>query len=244
MRYLILSDIHANWEALEACLADAEGDYDTIICLGDVVGYGADPNAVTDWTRDNCAQVIRGNHDKVSCGIEEPLMFNPVAKLAVDWTRSQLSPHNRQYLRELPQGPVDLDEFLMVHGAISDEDEYLISMRDAMDQFPRAPGRLVLFGHTHVQGGFFERAVRDGSTADLNGSPNRLRIREGETYLVNPGSVGQPRDLIWQAGYALYDSESRAVEYRRCSYDVQTAQDKIRQAGLPPVLSERLALGR
>lgn len=244
MRYLILSDIHANWEALQASLKDAAGAYDTILCLGDVVGYGADPNAVTDWVRENASQVIRGNHDKACCGVEEPLLFNPIARHAVAWTREQLTEENLEYLRALPGGPLDLGDFLLVHGSVLDEDEYLIDMSDAVEQLAAAPGRLVFFGHTHVQGGFFQLDPAKARAAALNGSPSRLRIAAGDTHLVNPGSVGQPRDLIWQAAYALYDSEQRAVEYRRCAYDVQTAQDKIIQAGLSGALAERLAFGR
>jgi predicted phosphodiesterase len=244
MRYLILSDIHANWEALEAVLADADGDYETICCLGDIVGYGADPNRVAEWVRENCARVIRGNHDKACCGLEEPALFNPAARAAVDWTFDRLREQNRKYLRELPQGPMDLGDFLIVHGSVLDEDEYLIDLSDAAGQFAAAQGRLVFFGHTHVQGGFFLRSANGAAAVEPSHSPNGLTFREGDSMLVNPGSVGQPRDLIWEAGYALYDSQTRSIEYRRCSYDVATAQKKIRDGGLPDALAERLELGR
>lgn len=245
MRYLILSDIHANWEALQAVLESAAGRYDHIVCLGDVVGYGADPNAVTDWVRGNVREVIRGNHDKACCGLEDTITFNPVARLAAEWTMNALTAENREYLRGLVRGPLEMDGFLMVHGSVLDEDEYLIDPYDALFQFPHVEGRLVFFGHTHVQGGFLLWDAGDrAETAKTKPSRDALRIAQGTTQLINPGSVGQPRDFVWQAGYAIYDSESRLVEFQRCSYDLATAQQKIRDAGLPPALADRLALGR
>ncbi len=253
MRYLILSDIHSNLEALAAVVKHAEGTYDRVVCLGDVVGYGADPNAVTDWMRENCAVTIRGNHDKACCGLEEPALFNPVARAAVVWTFDELSEQNRKYLRELPAGPVDVTDFVIVHGSILDEDEYVLDVRDATPQFERAMGRLVLFGHTHVQGGFFLRTVNGTgptspsapvSSPTPASPPAAITLRDGDTMLINPGSVGQPRDRVWESGYALYDSDARRLEYRRCPYDVARAQQKIVDAGLPAALAERLVMGR
>ncbi len=249
MRYLILSDIHANLEALQAVVRDAEGEYETIVCLGDVVGYGADPNAVCEWVRENTSFVIRGNHDKACCGIEEPLLFNPVARYAVEWTNENLTKENREWLRELPIGPADVKDFIMAHGSVLDEDEYLIDAQDAANQFPHVLGRVVFFGHTHVQGGFFLRTAEangngNGPVHDADEAPNELSLRPSDTALINPGSVGQPRDLTWESGYALYDSGKRRVEYRRCPYDVTTSQKKILDAGLPAALAERLSIGR
>jgi predicted phosphodiesterase len=245
MRYLILSDIHANWEALQAVLAAAEGRYDKILCLGDVVGYGADPNAVTDWVRGHVEQVIRGNHDKACCGLEETITFNPVARRAAEWTMSTLTADNREYLRALARGPIEVDRFLLVHGSVLDEDEYLIDPYDALFQFPHVEGRLVFFGHTHVQGGFLLWDAEDRvEPAWTKTQGDILRVVQGTTQLINPGSVGQPRDFVWQAGYAIYDTEHHLVEFQRCRYDLETAQQKIRAAGLPPALADRLALGR
>lgn len=246
MRYLILSDIHANWEALQAVLASAKDRYDQIVCLGDIVGYGADPNAVTDWVREHVPQVIRGNHDKACCGLEDTITFNPVARRAAEWTMGTLRADNREYLKSLAQGPLEVDAgFLMVHGSILDEDEYLIDPYDALFQFPHAEGRLVFFGHTHVQGGFLLwNAKSPAEAAQTNSRGAVLRIVPGRTQLINPGSVGQPRDFVWQAGYAIYDTETQAVDFQRCEYDLATAQKKIRDAGLPPALADRLALGR
>jgi len=245
MRYLVLSDIHANWEALQAVLADAEGAYETILCLGDMVGYGADPNAVTEWMRDNVATVIRGNHDKVCCGLESPELFNPIAKTAALWTYEELTAENRKYLAALPKGPAAVDGFLMVHGSVLDEDEYLLDPRDTLLQFVNADGKPVFFGHTHVQGGFMLwQAGQKAEPAALHPDGAALQVRPDRGQLLNPGSVGQPRDLNWLAAYALYDSEKKLLEFRRCEYDLAKAQRKIRGAGLPVVLAERLALGR
>jgi predicted phosphodiesterase len=245
MRYLILSDIHGNWEALQAVLAAAGDRYDKVVCLGDIVGYGADPNAVTDWVREHVQDVIRGNHDKACCGLEDTITFNPVARRAAEWTMTALRPDNREYLRQLAQGPRDVDGFLIVHGSILDEDEYLIDPYDALFQFPHAEGRLVFFGHTHVQGGFlFWDAGKPVSPARPKTRGEALRIVAGRTQLINPGSVGQPRDFVWQSGYAIYDSDAQVIDFQRCSYDLAAAQKKIRDAGLPPALADRLALGR
>ncbi len=244
MVYLILSDIHANWEALEAVLKHAAGRYDQVCCLGDVVGYGADPNAVTDWVRTNVPRVIRGNHDKACCGLEDPVLFNPVARFAAEWTRDTLSPENRDYLWNLAAGPMDHGDFLMVHGSLLDEDQYLIDSQDAIPQLGAAGGRLVFFGHTHVQGGFLLSPLDQEEAAENSSGGTTIRVARGESQLLNPGSVGQPRDLRWEAAYALYDSERQLVEFARCPYDLATAQRKIREAGLPPALADRLGEGR
>ena len=245
MHYLVLSDIHANWEALQAVLRDAEGLYEEICCLGDVVGYGADPNAVTEWVRENVPRVIRGNHDKACCGLGDLSLFNPVARAAAEWTLPALTSENHDYLRGLAQGPMEVDGFLMVHGSVLDEDDYLIEPTDALPQFEPAGGSLVFFGHTHVQGGFLHWDADD--EFDLQEPPlegKQLRYTEGKRHLLNPGSVGQPRDAVWQAGYALYDSDERLIDFRRCAYDIAASQQKILDVGLPPALAERLAHGR
>ena len=243
MRYLVVSDIHSNLEGLKAVLADAEDRYETICCLGDVVGYGTDPNAVTDWVRANCSCVIRGNHDKTCCGLEDAEFFNTAAKAAVDWTFKALTEENCDWLRQLPQGSLELDDFTMAHGSLWDEDEYLIDVKEATPQLESAAGRLVFFGHTHVQGGFLVNAPQTPEGKPARFPTDELRIEAGESCLINPGSVGQPRDLLWQAAYALYDSDRRVLSYHRCHYDVEAAQAKIRAAGLPEPLAARLALG-
>lgn len=241
MRYLLLSDIHANLEALEAVLADAAGQYQGVVCLGDVVGYGADPNAVTAWVRSNCEAVIRGNHDRACTGMSDLRFFNPIAKAAAEWTRTQLEPDHLDYLRELPKGPLAVADFRMVHGSPLDEDAYVVSPYDAEEQFRDIAQGVVFFGHTHIQGGF-GRIGPMGEIERLSADEPAI-VGEEDTLLINPGSVGQPRDNDWRAAYAIYDSGARQIDFRRCPYDVEATQRKIVEAGLPPVLAERLGLG-
>jgi predicted phosphodiesterase len=246
VRYLILSDIHANLPALEAVLADAAGAYDVVACCGDLIGYGADPNAVVDWARQTAKVVVRGNHDKACKATAEELeWFNPTAREAAEWTQQTLHPHNIEYLASLPRGPVSENGFQLLHGSPVDEDEYVISTWDAAPLSGYVDGSLAFFGHTHLQGGFFfpragvqrlPRPPRGETELVLNLTGDRL-------YLVNPGSVGQPRDADPRAAYVLYDPDYRTVLYRRVEYDIADAQKRIRQAGLPDGLASRLRTG-
>ena len=154
MRYLILSDIHANLTALDTALAAAKGHWDKVICLGDVVGYGPDPNEVVDRIREIGAITIRGNHDKAGSGLANADDFNPVARAVALWTRDQLRPENREWLEQLPTGPLNENGFVMVHGAFRDEDEYVFAPAQALDSLLDAPAQITFFGHTHLQGGF------------------------------------------------------------------------------------------
>jgi predicted phosphodiesterase len=245
MPYLILSDIHANLEAHQAVLQDADGKYDRILCLGDLVGYGADPNAIVEWAREKATVIIRGNHDRVSAasdsqepgGIET---FNLVAQYSALWTRSALSPESREYLERLPRGPLPYSGVDLIHGSPLDEDEYLITASDVAPLLAYLGAPLTFFGHTHRQGGF---RLSRRSVAMLSPEHN-LQIEPDYFYLVNPGSVGQPRDGDPRAAYALYSPEEGAVEYRRVAYDVDRAAAKILEAGLPEFLAARLHEGR
>jgi predicted phosphodiesterase len=245
MRFLILSDIHANWEALQAVLAHAEGRYDQILCLGDLVGYGADPNAVVEWARRSVAAVVRGNHDKVCAGLSDMDWFGPRARAAAAWTREELSPANLEYLRHLPQGPLAVGGFQILHGSPADEDEYLIETADVLLVKPYLTHPVSFFGHTHLQGGFLAcRAGFDEIPATPHGRQEHVvEIPEHCFCLANPGSVGQPRDGDPRAAYLLYGPGEKALEYRRVAYDVAAAQQKIRRAGLPAALADRLAAG-
>lgn len=246
MRYLILSDLHANWEALEAVVRDSEGRYDEAICCGDLVGYGADPNAIVEWVRAHCSIVVRGNHDKACTGLDDLEWFNPVARSAALWTLQALTPANAEWTRELPRGPVVRTQFEVVHGSPCDEDEYVIAAEGAEEAFGYLESRVAFFGHTHVQGGYIwnrsrvETIPRVAPRADYQ----VMEIDPECAYLINPGSVGQPRDGDPRAAYALYDSDAGMVAYRRVPYDVAAAQRKIRDAGLPTLLADRLAAGR
>lgn len=246
MRNLILSDIHANLEALEAVLASAAGRYDRIVCCGDLIGYGADPNAVTEWVRANVGVVVRGNHDRASVGMEDLEWFNPVARAAALWTQGELTDANAAYVRALPKGPVEVDGFQVVHGSPLDEDEYIMNSSEAGQVFDYVRHPVAFFGHTHVQGGFiWERArVRVIDRTPRTCGWRLFEFEEDRAYLLNPGSVGQPRDADPRAAYVLYDPDEGFLFYHRVEYDVAKAQDKIRRAGLPPLLADRLASGR
>lgn len=248
MRLLILSDIHANLEALEACLAAAPV-HDRVVNLGDVVGYGASPNEVTDIIRDLGSLHVRGNHDKACSGVMSAEWFNQQAAFAVIWTRDMLTFTNRQWLREMPQGPIQdgaIPRVTFCHGTPIDEDEYMMWPGDALTADYNVSTPITFFGHTHIQGGF----------AVVGNSPDTLRVKvpesgeltialdDGTHYLVNPGSVGQPRDGDNRAGFALFDTAAQAVTFYRVPYDFEAAARRIRDAELPERLATRLAVGR
>jgi predicted phosphodiesterase len=246
VRYLILSDIHANLDALETVLAHAEGRWDRLLVLGDLVGYGAEPDAVVNRLRGlEPEAVIRGNHDKAACGIDDASEFNAVARMAAHWTGRQLSADNLAYIRALPMGPVEIDALAEIcHGAPFDEDHYIFDGSDAIRAFDAMERPLCLYGHTHLPAIF--RHVDDhyeGAPPD----PDRdvlLPLQRGAQYLVNVGSVGQPRDGDPRAGYGILDADARELRLYRIAYPVADAQRKIIAAGLPASLANRLALGR
>ena len=247
MRYLIISDIHGNLEALDTVLALLAGRYDEVLVLGDLVGYGADPNAVTDRVKSLSPRaVIRGNHDKVAAGLDDGESFNAVARSAVQWTYDTLTPENREYLATLPTGPLQIDDTLEIcHGSPFDEDAYLFDELDALRAFEAATRPVCLFGHTHVALAFRHAGDRldliagPGETAGL-----RVSFEPGSRYLINPGSVGQPRDGDPRAGAAVIDIDANVIELFRFPYPIEETQRKIREAGLPEVLARRLSVGR
>lgn len=246
MRYLIISDIHANWEALEAVIKHTAGKYDEIVCCGDLVGYGPSPNEVCDWVREHVPTVVRGNHDRAAVGLDNLEWFNPVARTAAEWTRQILTPDNIDYVRRLPKGPLTLNSYQIAHGSPLDEDGYLVSATDAAFVFPYVEPNLTFFGHSHLQGGFvwMRNQARSVGHPRIEIDPVPLELRPDDVYLLNPGSIGQPRDHDPRAAYALYDTEERCVYFARESYSVEKVQRKIRDAGLPPSLADRLAVGR
>jgi predicted phosphodiesterase len=247
MRYLILSDIHANLTALNAALDAANGHWEKAICLGDIVGYGPDPNEVVDRVRELNALTIRGNHDKAGSGIANADDFNPVARSVALWTRSQLRPGNREYLEKLPTGPVTINGFSLVHGAFRDEDEYVFAPAQALDSLLDAPSPVTFFGHTHLQGGFTLSEEKVGvlhfKPPGENGFAS-LKIEPDVTYLLNPGSIGQPRDGDTRAAFAISDLENKQVEFWRVPYDIEAVQKRMAAAGLPEALILRLSFGR
>ncbi len=244
MPYLILSDLHANREALDAVLEDAakarpEG-FEATLCLGDLVGYGADPGYAIEWARTSTQAVIRGNHDKLCCGLDAPELYNASAQSSAVWTSQALKPDEFEYLRALGRGPLRFDGFDLVHGSPRDEDEYLIQPSHADEVRPYVDGQLTFFGHTHVQGGFL---IAHGGTMVIP-TARELELEPDHCYLVNPGSVGQPRDRDPRAAYAIYYDKERYVEFRRVEYDIEAASKKILAAGLPSNLASRLFEGK
>jgi predicted phosphodiesterase len=251
VRLLVLSDIHANLQAMEACLAAAP-PYDVVVNLGDIVGYGGSPNEVIERARALGKFFVRGNHDKAAAGLMDLADFNPIAGLAALWTREKLSSENLEWLRSLPHGPIEIDDLpnvQFVHGSPADEDEYVVTLRDAIEPLLTTTAAVTFFGHTHLQGCFSSsNAISDFFRPLYNtvGQSERSEfpLKGGLRYLVNPGSVGQPRDGDWRAGFAVYDSDAGVVTFCRVPYNLKASQDKIIAANLPQRLATRLAAGR
>lgn len=255
MRLLLLSDIHANLEGLEACLAAAPA-YDRIVNLGDVVGYNASPNEVCERVIAMGGPIVRGNHDRACTGLADVKEFNPVAAISAYWTKNSLTPENLEWLRALPPGPLRRDDYPgleFVHGSPLDEDEYLLNTAAADDNIElegHAP--IVFFGHTHIQGGFVDEDGESRPFRPLYESMEgpvqfTMWLTPGERYLINPGSVGQPRDSDWRSAFAVYESDGgplASVTFYRVPYDLELAQQRILSAQLPERLAARLKLGR
>ncbi len=242
MLVAVISDIHANLEALEAVLEDIDRvGADTVICLGDVVGYGPDPNPCTEVVSKIALACVAGNHDHAALGLTDITYFNVYAREAVLWTRSVLTETARTYLRACPLQDV-FKGALLVHGSpVEPEDwNYILSVGDARRAFDRFDESLCFVGHSHVPGVFDldSRGFVDVLEA------TELRFEEGHRYIVNVGSVGQPRDWDPRAAYGLWDTEENTFKLRRLAYDVQATQRKILAAGLPEFLATRLAIGQ
>jgi predicted phosphodiesterase len=246
MRLLILSDLHANLTALDAALGAASGKWDAAVCLGDVVGYGPDPVTVSEKLQGITKETIRGNHDKAVAGIMTSDDFNPVAKMAVEWTQSQLRPELMTWLATLPPGPKTAQGVVMIHGAFQDEDEYVFTPAQALEGLLDSSTVLSFFGHTH-QGGFSYHES-DIEVLALRPRPmesvSALHLEPGHKYLLNPGSIGQPRDGDPRAAFAIADFDHKIVEFWRVPYDIPSVQSRMYEANLPEPLIHRLALGR
>ena len=243
MRTAVIADIHANLEALQAVLARIEVlGADRIVCLGDIVGYNADPNECVEILRTRNIKCVLGNHDVCAAGLEEPDDFNPIARRAVLWTRAELTDENKEFLSSLPRG-LRVKDLFFFHGSIDDTNRYIIYLGDAADNFSMLAGmgkslRIGFFGHTHV------RAVLCSSLGEVSvGHSSDQRLAEENRYLINPGSVGQPRDGDPRASFLVYDAGKQQVNFNRVEYDLRACQDKIIRAGLPSWLAERLDSG-
>lgn len=248
MRQLLLSDIHSNMEALSACLSRAdEAGFDAVLCCGDIVGYGPEPNEAIEKIRELGAVTIRGNHDRVACGQDEPSDFNPHAKKAAYWTRDTLTEESNAYLRALPIGPLSLgDGVQLVHGAVTDEDDYIMSEEHAAESFALTEAHLTFYGHSHYPSIY--TCDRSGNVIaeflDDQIGTARLHLRNDMQYLINPGSVGQPRDGDNRSGFLIWDVDELLVEFYRVEYRFELTQEKMKDAELPSYLINRLRYGR
>ena len=244
MKYAIISDIHANLQALTTVLEEIDKiGADQIVCLGDVVGYNANPNECVEIIRERQIPTICGNHDAVACRVADPWGFNPVALAAAIWTRNNLKAVNLEWLRSLPNTR-QFDHFLAVHGSPIDRDTYIFSWDDIVPHLrflEEQNVKLCFFGHTHCPGIF----AADSSLNVDNFQDTRIfTLEETMTYLVNPGSVGQPRDGDRRASFGLFDTATREFELVRVPYLFKLAAEKVIEVGLPPFLAERLSMGR
>ena len=245
MRYLIISDIHANLAAFEAVLADAEGRYDKVWCLGDMVGYGPDPNECVELLLTLNHLCIAGNHDWAVLGKLDIDDFNPDARFASLWTRDQLNDDVREYLDNLPTGLIEEDIYTLVHGSPRHHIwEYILYPAVAQPNFKHFDTSYCFVGHTHSPVIFLEsedpKTLCDAAIPEYNNGPTRLGERR---LIVNPGSVGQPRDGDARAAYGLLDIEERTFEHRRIKYPVSVTQDKMKEQDFPTRLWKRLAFG-
>jgi len=240
VQYAILSDIHGNLEALRAVLDDCAGVADAVLCLGDTVGYGADPVPCVELVADRAQVVVGGNHEHGVAGRLRLAWFNRHARAAAEWTREQLDDDHRAWLGALPLVHEVADATLVHASPVQPEEwDYLITAEDGFAAFGHFATRWCFVGHSHVPG-----AWSLGSAGpEHHPGAVRLSTERGRRYLVNVGSVGQPRDRDPRAAYALWDAEAGRVEIRRVAYDVAGARRKILAAGLPRLLADRLAAG-
>jgi diadenosine tetraphosphatase ApaH/serine/threonine PP2A family protein phosphatase len=240
MRYAVLSDIHGNLEALRAVLAACEAEVDGLLCLGDVVGYGADPDACLELIAERGTVLVAGNHEHGVTGQLDLEWFNPAARAAVKWTATQLATDHRSYLEALPL-TAEVAGATLVHGSPVHPEEwaYLTSAQDGFSALAGFQGRLCFVGHTHRPGHW---SIGSSGPHSASG-PSTVRLEAGRRYIVNVGSVGQPRDRDPRACFAIWDSAARWVAIRRVSYDLQVAREKIMRAGLPRLLANRLEIG-
>jgi predicted phosphodiesterase len=243
MRYALISDLHANLEALTAVLneIDASG-IKNIVCLGDLVGYNTNPNECVDIIRERKIKCIMGNHDSRVAGVETPDDFNYQALEALLWTRKILTEENAAFLKKLPRTLFIDERFIIFHGWLNDTDSYIFGARDAMKNFRLLKRykktNLCFFGHTHKGATYIGK---DGAV-EIS-SDTALKISKKHDYLINPGAVGQPRDRDPRAAFAVYDTRDSSVTFHKIDYDIQTTVKKIIDAGLSPRLAERLKLG-
>lgn len=243
MTYGLIADIHANLEALEAVLAELQG-VDGTICLGDIVGYGADPAACLERIRQlPDVRAVAGNHDLAVLGKFDVRWFNEFAQDAIKWTQDRISADDRSYLSSLPL-TAHLEGAILVHGSLPEEMDYITSVEDARVCFDAMPGDLAFVGHTHVSECYLARQNTRFPEQVSLWSGGQVELERELRYIVNPGAVGQPRDGNPHASFGIWDVEARVIEVKRVPYDIERTQEKMVEAGLPDYLSARIAKGR
>lgn len=244
MKYLIFSDIHSNLEAFEKMLSLKKvQEVDKILFLGDLVGYGANPEEIIDIFKGlQNVYSIRGNHDKVISELESSSLFNPVAAFSAEWSKLHISPPNKQVLVDLKKGPMVVDRFITIcHGSTFDEDYYVFSMFEAVESLKFMRTSIGFFGHTHFPIIYLLRNEKiDAVPLTKN---TKIKLDPNTRYLINPGSIGQPRDKDPNPSFVIFDSTKRDIQFIRFSYNIKKAQKKIRDAGLPEILASRLESG-
>lgn len=245
MRALVISDLHSNSAALRAVMKRVRRKkFDSVLCLGDFVGYGAEPNQIIDAVRAMRGQkvFIRGNHDRVAAGLDTADTFNQAARASALWTRDQLRPANQRFLEHLTVGPLLHRDVLLCHGSPYDEDEYIFNVHHAAQILGVYKAPFILFGHTHLPVIFSIDEDMNVSGAAIR-DETTVRLKPHLRYLINPGSVGQPRDRNPAASCVILDTDKRTAQFLRVPYDVERSQAQIRAAGLPEILAARLSLG-
>ncbi|UCH93554.1 MAG: metallophosphoesterase family protein [Candidatus Aminicenantes bacterium] len=244
MRYLIFSDIHSNLEAFEKLLKlSTVKEADKYLFLGDLVGYGADPDKTIALFRElTNIHSIRGNHDKVIANLESSSLFNPVAAFSAEWSKIQLSEDHQTYLKELKKGPELVDHFITIcHGSTFDEDYYVFSMFEAVESFKFMDTSIGFFGHTHFPVIYLLRNEKIDIVPLTQDT--KIKLDPNTRYLVNPGSIGQPRDKNPNPSFIIFDASKKELHFKRFTYNFKETQRKVREAGLPEILASRLESG-
>ena len=240
MKYAIIADIHGNLDAFQVVLEDIRAqNANQIVCLGDVVGYNAQPKECLKIVREMNIPCVKGNHDEYCSSNDHLEGFNPHAAEAVHWTRNQLDDDDKKWLRDLKYSRMTAN-FTMVHATLDAPErwQYVFDKLAAAASFPYQQTQMCFFGHTHVPVAFMRDTVVRGGTY------SKFKVDPAKKYFINVGAVGQPRDNTPNAAYVIYDMDAQTIELRRLDYDIAAAQKKIRDAGLPERLAERLAFGR
>jgi diadenosine tetraphosphatase ApaH/serine/threonine PP2A family protein phosphatase len=237
----VVSDVHSNIEALDAVFASLHED-DALLCLGDIVGYGPNPNECVEKIRARATATVLGNHDVAAIDNFGLAYFNPAAREAMKWTQSVLSPENLRWLDGLGY-EFRMPEFLLVHGAPVNYFEYILDKPAAARAFAATDAPLIFIGHTHIAEVYAQQPDGTVEHAHLQ-QGGEIALHEGVRYLINVGSVGQPRDLNPRSSFGFFDSVARTVRIERVEYPIAAVQEKIASARLPDALARRLVVGR